>query len=87
MGNLKIIESAKMDFHPDHRLTEKDMAHIQGGTGCICYNNPFMINDGCACDKKAFGLCTQVNGGGACPGNCDNYHPSNIDWCYTNTRP
>ena len=31
MGKLKIIESAMMDFHPDHRLTEKDMAHIQGG--------------------------------------------------------
>ena len=40
MGKLKIIESAMMDFHPDHGLTEKDMAHIQGGAGCLCYDTP-----------------------------------------------
>lgn len=69
MKKLKKIESSKMNFDEDHRLTPQEMSQVEGGGGCICYNRGFWINGGCACDQKNFGLCSTVNGGGGNTGN------------------
>lgn len=72
MKKLKKIESSKMNFNEDHRLTPQEMSQVTGGAGCICYRNPFYVNDVCACNEKNFGLCNKVNGGGGNAG----YPPS-----------
>lgn len=64
MKKLKKIESSKMNFNENHRLTPEEMSQVTGGAGCFCYRNPFKVNGECVCYYNNFGLCSEVNGGG-----------------------
>lgn len=72
MKKLKKIELSRVDLNPDAKLSSENMQNLEGGGGCICYNNPFNMWDGknpnssyCACYHNPFGFCSNVNGGGS----------------------
>lgn len=67
MKKLKKLELNKFNFHPDHRVSYRQMGDLQGGGGCICWNNPLGLNDGCLCHNNPFGLCSNVQGKPDCP--------------------
>lgn len=65
MKKLKKIEASRFDMNPDAKLSPEEMSRLEGGAGCICLKNRFILNGFCVCDHNPFGLCTGVTSGGS----------------------
>lgn len=62
MKKLKKLRLSDIDLNPQNKLTPENMTELAGGAGCICDDNPFILNSGCVCHHNPFGICKCVNG-------------------------
>lgn len=60
MKKLKKLKLSEVDLNPESKLSVENMQNLDGGGGCICLRNSFMINSGCVCDINDFGICKNV---------------------------